>query len=386
VNFLDLLLVLAGVSAAVAGYRLGLLARALSWAGMALGLVLAARLLPTFVALVDRADPGRRLFVAVAVLLGGAFVGQALGLLVGGRARHALPQVSRPLDRTGGAVAGLLSVLVALWLLLPALAALPGTVALQARTSWITQALDDAAPDPPDTLRALRRLVGDNRFPEVFSSLRPAPDLGPPPADSGMSEAVAALTAASTVRVEGIACSRFQEGSGFVAAPGLVVTNAHVVAGVDETQLIRRDGTSVPARVVLFDSRRDLALLEAPDLGLAPLPLAADPAVGARGAVFGYPAGGDLQLSPFELRDELEAVGRDLYDRAETRRSVLILASGLAPGDSGGAVVAAGGGVVGVAFAIAPDQPGTAYALAVDEVRAVLGEPRGAVDTGECLG
>lgn len=384
-NFLDLVLVVAGVSAGVAGYRLGLLARALSWAGMALGLVLAARLLPSLVARIDSADPGRRLLVAVAILLGGAFVGQALGLVLGGRARHALPHESRPADQAGGAVAGVLSVLVALWLLLPALAALPGTVARQARTSWIAQALDSAAPDPPDTLQALRGLVGDSRFPEVFSSLRPAPDLGPPPADSGMSAAVAVATAASTVRVEGIACSRFQEGSGFVVAPGIVVTNAHVVAGVDELQLVRRDGTNVAARVVLFDSRRDLALLDAPDVGLTPLALAPDSVVGTRGAVFGYPAGGDLELSPFEVREEIDAVGRDLYDRAETRRSVLILASSLAPGDSGGAVVETGGSVVGVAFAIAPDQPGTAYALAVEELRAALSEPRGPADTGSCL-
>jgi S1-C subfamily serine protease len=219
----------------------------------------------------------------------------------------------------------------------------------------------------------------------VFSSLRAAPDLGPPPAISGLSRDTAAAVAGSTVRVEGIACSRFQEGSGFVAAPGIVVTNAHVVAGVEETELVRRDGTRVPARVVLFDSRRDLALLDAPEVGLPPVPLAPDAAVGMRGAVFGYPAGGELELSPFEVRDVVEAEGRDLYDSERTRRSVLILASGLAAGDSGGAVVETGGSVVGVAFAIAPDQPGTAYALDVDEVREVLAAARAPADTGGCL-
>jgi S1-C subfamily serine protease len=86
------------------------------------------------------------------------------------------------------------------------------------------------------------------------------------------------------------------------------------------------------------------------------------------------------------VRDKVTAVGRDLYDEHETRRQVLILAADLAPGDSGAALVDPTGTVVGVAFAIAPDRPGTSYALDTSELRAALSAPRRAgTDTGDCL-
>jgi S1-C subfamily serine protease len=109
--------------------------------------------------------------------------------------------------------------------------------------------------------------------------------------------------------------------------------------------------------------------------------------VGDDGAVFGHPRGQDaLAISPARIETKVNARGLDLYGTKQIRREVLILASELQPGDSGGALVDTGGNVVGVAFAIAPDQPSTAYALGSAELRAVLGVPRGAqVDTGPCI-
>jgi S1-C subfamily serine protease len=384
VNLLDLLLVALALVAAMGGYRLGLLARSLSWAGMGLGFVVAARFLPGLVDTINGPDPTGRFMMGMGILLGGAFVGQALGLLIGSRAHLALPASGRPVDRVGGAVAGVIGVLVAVWLLLPAMADVPGTLSRQARNSVIARFVATTAPAPPDTLQALRRLVGDTHFPRVFSGIRPAPNVGPPPAESGLTEEVLQAAVASTVRVEGPACGRIQEGSGFVAEPGVVVTNAHVVAGEDRTSLVTRDGSRVGATVVHFDPDRDLAVLVA-QVSAPPLAIGQS-AIGTRGAVLGYPGGGDLRVAPFEVRDEVQAVGRDLYDRHDTRRQVLVLASALAPGDSGGALVDAEGAVVGVAFAIAPDRPGTAYALDTDELRSALAAPRnGPADTGPCL-
>jgi S1-C subfamily serine protease len=122
-----------------------------------------------------------------------------------------------------------------------------------------------------------------------------------------------------------------------------------------------------------------------PGLERAPLPLV-DPEQGDVGAVLGHPGGGPLEVSPFEVTDELEAQGRDLYDERATLRSVLVLAAELRPGDSGAALVDPTGSVLGVAFAIAPDRAGTAYALDPEEVRKVLqSRSDGAVDTGPCL-
>jgi S1-C subfamily serine protease len=383
VNILDLLIVALCVSAGLGGFRIGLVTRALSWLGMGIGLVITAHFLPDIIDAVNGPDPRGRLLIAIGVLLGGAFVGQAIGLLVGARLHPVIPPTVRPLDRAGGAVAGVLGVLIGVWLLLPTLAEVPGQISREARSSTIARVIATAAPAPPDALQALRRLVGDTQFPRVFSALEPSLDAGPPPASSGLSQETLDAAVASTVRIEGPACGRIQEGSGFIVSPGVIVTNAHVVAGEPRTTIVERTGRRTSASVVHFDPDRDLAVLQA-ETRQAPLAIGRG-GTGARGAVLGYPGGGPLEVSPFEVRDTVTAVGRDLYDRHGTRRQVLILASDLAPGDSGAALVDPSGRVVGVAFAIAPDRPGTAYALNTTELEAVLAAPRGPADTGPCL-
>jgi len=386
VNALDLLVVGLLVGAALGGFRLGLLARVTSWVGMGLGLFLAARALPPILRSIEDGSDQQLLLVTLGTLAGGAFVGQAAGLWLGARLHVALPRGGvRSVDRGAGAAAGVLGVLVGLWLLLPLMADVRGWPSQQARTSTIAGVVHDRFPEPPDALAALRRLVGGDQFPRVFDALQPAPDLGPPPSAPGIDQAVVDQVARSTVKVEGVACRRIQEGSGFVAAPELVVTNAHVVAGQRDTTVELSDGQEVTATVVAFDPRRDLAVLRVPGLDRSPLPLG-DVDVGGTGAVFGHPGGGALRLAPFQVGRAVRATGTDIYDRERTEREVLVLAADLAPGDSGAGLVDSQGRVVGVAFAIAPDKPDVAYALAVEELEAVLagdlGQP---ADTGPCL-
>lgn len=388
-NTLDLVIVMASAAAAAGGWRLGFLARVVSWVGLTLGLIVAARFLPAAVRAFGGSDPTSKLMIAGVVLLGGAFVGQGAGLLLGSSLRRFVPiGPLRIVDSTVGALVGTLGVLVALWLLLPAIADVPGTVAREARSSTIARFLDSNLPAPPDTLKALRRVVGDTNFPKVFEALRPAPITGPPPESTGIDPAVLERVAASTVKVSGVACSRTQEGSGFSAAPDTVVTNAHVVAGhrPGRTSVERPDGRTFSATVVVFDPARDLAVLRVPGLGQAPLSVG-DGGVGDRGAVMGHPGGQEqLRIAPAAIRQQVEAVGRDLYDSRSTRRDVFILAAALRPGDSGAALVNRSGQVMGVAFAIAPDQPGTAYAVTNKELNAVLGASRAnAVSPGPCL-
>src|SRR5690606_11328460 len=198
----------------VGGYRLGFFARAASWAGLALGVVAGARLLPAVLPRVRDASEGTLVLVAVGLLVGTALIGQALGLVLGAQLHQELPPgAARRADQAAGGVVGVAGVAVALWLLLPLLAHGPTWVAEQARGSAIARHLDGACPDGPDTLAALRRLVGDDPFPEVFAGLQRAPDSGELPATSGVDREVAARVARSTVKVRGVACSRLQEGS-----------------------------------------------------------------------------------------------------------------------------------------------------------------------------
>ena len=151
----------------------------------------------------------------------------------------------RSADRAAGVVAGVVGVLVGVWVLLPLMADVPGWFARQARTSTIARFVDERFPEPPDTVDTLRRLVGEDQFPRVFAALEGAPDVGPPPTSTNIPQPVVDAVVPSTVKVEGVACDRIQEGSGFVVGDGLVVTNAHVVAGEDETIVQRSDGSEV---------------------------------------------------------------------------------------------------------------------------------------------
>jgi S1-C subfamily serine protease len=389
VNWFDLTVVLVSLAAAIGGYRLGFLARAASWIGLALGLYICARFLPRIMTSLKLANPASVLLVAALVLIGGAFAGQAVGLLIGARLHRALPPGPiREIDRGVGAGVGAVGVLVAVWLLLPSMANVPGWPARAARTSSIANWVDTHFPQPPDALQALGRLVGRDNFPQVFNSLHPGEVVGPPPSSSGLAAAVQQRVTASTVKVEGEACSRIQEGSGFAAGPDEVVTNAHVVAGEarNRTRVKLLNGNVLPATVVLFDPNRDLAVLRVNRLGEAPLPTAAG-FVGETGAVFGHPGGVDnLVIAPAMIAQNVTAVGQDLYNSHTIRRDVFILSAQLRPGDSGGPLVNVNGAVVGVAFAIAPDQNNTSYALTSKELNAVLAQPTSAaVSTGPCL-
>lgn len=385
-NSLDVMLLAAMAGATLGGFRLGLLARVTSWFGLSVGIAIGARVLPPVLERMEEGSPTQRLMIVLGILLGFAFVGQAIGLVVGRKLHVALPFGGfRTADRAAGAVAGFAGILITLWLALPLMSDVPGWFAVEARTSKLAELVHEHFPDPPDTLATLRRVVGEGQFPRVFDALDPAPELGPPPAASGLSQAVVDAVVPSTVKVQGVACRRIQEGSGWVVAPGLIVTNAHVVAGESSTVLQRSDGSEVEATVVAFDPDRDLAVLSAPDLDRPVLPRStADE--GSVGAVFGHPGGGPLRIAPYQVGRQVVATGTDIYDDARTERDVLVLASGLRPGDSGAALVDPDGEVVGVAFAIAPDKGGVAYALAMSEVDEVLaGDLSREVDTGACL-
>jgi S1-C subfamily serine protease len=387
---LDVGIVVAALLAAVGGYRLGFFTRVLSWVGLAVGIALAARFSSRIVSSVHLSDAGERLALAFAVLIGGAFVGQAVGMLAGARIHAVLPLGPlRSADKAVGGAVGIIGVLVALWLLLPSFSSVAGWPARVTRESVISRWVGNDLPAPPDTLQSLRRLVGNDEFPQVFNSLEPGPSVGAVPSANPLGAALSSRVAASTVEVEGPACGRIQEGSGFAVAPGLIVTNAHVVAGepAGTTAVLLPSGLRLAARVVLYDPDRDLAFLQVTGLGEPPLPVGTG-TVGSSVTVFGHPNGQTaLALQPASIAQEIPATGRDLYDRHDTRRDVYVLAASLAPDDSGGAPVDTCGDVVGVAFAIALDHPDEAYALTSREVDEDLAAPRTgqAVSTEACL-
>jgi S1-C subfamily serine protease len=383
-DLLDVLLAITLVVSATAGWRLGLLARAASWLGLAAGFLLATVTVPWAVRTIELGVPTSRLLVGLVTLavtvMAVSGVAQAIGLRMRGRVRET---PLRLLDHWGGLAAGLAGLIVAIWFLAPAAAGVPG-LSRQVRGSAVIGAIRSLTPEPPDPVRALRSLMDDSRFPEVFDDLRPAPDTGPPPSELAVAPEVVERVTASTANVETEGCGARYEGSAFAVADETMVTNAHVVAGADVVRVRRPDGEVLDATVVVFDDDRDLAVLQVPGLGQQPLALA-QAEEGADAVVIGYPGGQDTpRTQPAVVQQERLAIGRDIYDRDVTEREVLFLSTRLRQGDSGAPVVGVDGQAYGAVFAISPDRDTTAYALDVDEVRAVLEAPRAPGETGRC--
>ena len=376
VNTLDFVILLAAAGAAFAGWKAGIAARLVGWIGVALGLVVALRLLPTIAGWFDPEEPGLQFAVASAVVIAGAMIGQGVGQALGAKLQLALPAGPWKIaDRSGGLLAGLATVVVAVWLASPPLAETAGWPAEQARESTLAKSVGDALPDPPDLLKEIRETVS-SRFPEVFAGGAPDMDVGEVPETDTLSALTTARVMRSTVKVEGGACGHLSQGTGFVVRPGLVMTNAHVVAGMTEPQVAVLNEFGgygrVAARVVLFDADLDVALLRITDSTIPALEVG-DGETGDSVAVFGHPEGSTaVRVAPARIARELDAVGKDLYDTRKTTRRIFTLAADLEPGDSGSAVVDARGRVVGVAFAISTDKEGVAYALTSVGIKVTL--------------
>ena len=383
-NGLDLLLILLAGLAAYGGWRLGFLRRLSGWLGAAAGMAVAIVLLPR---LVERLSLGSDLaivMVSTALLVLLASIGQGLGASIGSRLRQEVDSPAvRQLDAVGGSLLGVGAVVVLAWLVVPVMAEAAGWPSASARGSTLARLVDEHLPDPPPQITDLERELAGGGYPQLFTGLRAAPDIASAPADSGMPQAVLESAARSVVRVRAEACGRLQSGSGFVVQPGIVATNAHVVAGAEQLSLDTPDGTRTEGVVVAFDPAVDLALV-ATDLDRPALALA-EPSAGERGLVMGFPGGGPFEPSPFEVGDLLGARGLDIYDAETVDRDILALAAALEPGDSGSAVLRSDGVVIGVAVAVAPDQPEVAYALNATELDQLLDRgARGPVGTGPC--
>jgi S1-C subfamily serine protease len=303
-------------------------------------------------------------------------IGQGIGASVGLRLRRAaaLAGVGRA-DRVLGVGVGAAWLAFVVWILSGVLAQGPvPSVSQQIRGSEIVQALDRVFPSQPAVVGRIAAFLDDQGFPQVFTG--PGGGIAAPPVPATADEAVRAAAAAgqpSTVQIRTAGCGgALGAGSGFVAAPGFVVTNAHVVAGFERVS-VRDAAGEHPAVPISFDPALDLAVLAAPDVVAPPIPWA-DSAVGrgTEGASLGFPGGrSEMVVRPATVRGSLDAIGRDIYGENTVRRQVLVLSAPVERGDSGGPFVTSAGQVGGVVFAGAPDGD-TGYALTVSEVLPVV--------------
>lgn len=390
-SIVDLVIVGLALLFAVNGFRQGLLVSAMSFVGFiggaAVGLQLAS---PIATRLVTGSG---QVVLAVAVVMFCAMVGQVLTVYLANELRQRLTwRPAQLADSVGGAITSFVAVLLVAWMVATPLASAPFPgLASAIRRSAVIHAVDGSVPVPVRELyQSLRQMVRSGDFPEVFGPLAPTqvPAIAAPD-PALVQNPVVKATRPSVVKIVGIApsCSRRIEGSGFVAATGRVVTNAHVVAGVRQPTVQTTSGT-FDARVVLYDPDTDIAVLDVPGLTAPPLRFSARQAgAGDDAIIMGFPLDGPFFVGAARVRTVENIRGPNIYSSKTVVRQVYAIRGSVRSGNSGGPLIAPDGTVYGVIFAAALDDPQTGFALTVSQVSADIRAGISAtttVSTGRC--
>ncbi|MFF0424153.1 MarP family serine protease [Streptomyces sp. NPDC004520] len=396
-NVLDILLLLAAVWFAIIGYRQGFVVGILSVIGFLGGGLVAVLLLPIlWDQLTDNSEVSTTATVVfVMAVIVCASIGQAFTTHLGNKLRrHITWSPARALDATGGALVNVVAMLLVAWLIGSALArtSLP-TLGKEVRNSKVLLGVEQVMPDQASSwFEDFSSTLARSGFPQVFSPFANEPITQVTPPDPALADSpVAARAQRSIVKVVGTAqsCGKVLEGTGFVFADRRIMTNAHVVGGVDEpTVQIGGEGRLYDAKVVLYDWQRDIAVLDVPGLRATPLAFTDEDArSGDDAIVAGFPENGSYDVRSARVRGRISAKGPDIYHRDEVRRDVYSLYATVRQGNSGGPLLTEDGEVYGVIFARSLDDANTGYALTVDEIREDIERGRTAdqqVDTQGC--
>jgi S1-C subfamily serine protease len=378
---LDWAIVAFTIAFALWGYRQGLVVGMLTLLGFAAGAFAGSRIGPLLLSDGSH-SPYAPLFAAMGALIAGALAAVTVeSLALGLRERLVRRGALRLADGAGGAALIATVALGLIWVFGAVVLHAPGTAELRSdvQRSLILRRLNDLLPPSGPVLNALDRV---DPAPSIAGPTGP---LAPPDARIATDPDVNRVSR-SVVRVLGTACGLGVEGSGWVAAPGLVVTNAHVIAGEDDTTVVTVDGGTLEVVPVRYDPANDLALLRT-DASLPALKIAPDPERGANGAVLGYPENGPYAVSPARLGDTGSTISEDSYGDGPIERSIAFLRGSVRSGNSGGPLVDSRGRVLATVFAATTSGPPGGFAIPNEVVQEALrGETGAPVDTGPCTG
>ncbi|MEU1202201.1 MarP family serine protease [Streptomyces sp. NPDC005813] len=391
-DVLDLLLMLVILVYAASGYRRGLVAGCVSLAGFVGGAVIGVWVLPWIMDLVAAGTPAATVTAVLTVLVP-AVVGHEMAGRLALKLRRELDRGPlRVADGIGGAAANTVAVLLVAWVAASVLGASSSTVVTQSiRNSALLGAVQDTMPDTtPDWFSRATSALTEAGFPQVFNPFESEPTTGVAK-PSGDSVTTAATNAAklSTVKVEGSSGVQGREGSGFVYTSEHVMTNAHVVAGIDQpTVRVGGVGEAYEATVVLFDPQKDVAVLYVPGLRAPALRFDDTASRGDSAVVAGYPQDGGLDLQAATVAGRIDATGQNIYSSDTVTREIYSVRSTVRPGNSGGPLLTTDGRVYGVVFARSTSDSETGYVLTADEVAGDAQRAADAtrpVDTGDLV-
>ena len=364
---------------ALYGLATGFVSAGLSLGGFAAGAWLGTRLGPKLLA--DGPEsPYAPLFGLLGALVAGAVLAagfETVGVRLRGRLRS---RGAMRLDEAAGALLAACLGLGLAWLFGAIALHTPGARELrrEVQRSAILSRLNDVFPPSGPLLNTLARF---DPFPRVDG---PSADVPAPTAEIARDPQVRAA-AASVVKVIGTACGLGVSGSGWVARGGLVVTNAHVVAGQDDTEvLLRGEGPALRAVAVRFDARNDVAILRVEGLAAPALPLASSPAAGTAAAILGFPENGPYDVRAGRLGRTSQVLTADAYGNGPIPRRIAALRGTVRSGNSGGPMVDGSGRVVTTVFAATTSGRRGGYGVPNDIVSEALRKARGPVSTGSC--
>lgn len=392
-NLIDVLLGVSVIFAISRGWRVGIIRGLFGFAGLIAGGWFALQTIPIAIDAFSL-SMGWRIIGGIGVVVGMAMVGQSLGFAIGGAFRRALSWTPvRLIDSLLGSAFRFCSWAVIVWLLTSVMAFLPDRgIVHQVRTSEIVSVLDEYSPDVADrATAALRNVLRDSRFPQVFANLTPRPINSVPAPDLAVlddPEVQATYRSVFKVQSQADSCDQVMTGTGFVFAQERIMTNAHVVAGSNSVKVQTWDGSrTYRAKVVFFDPNLDIAVLAVKGLDAPVLAFAGEAEIGTQAVVPGFTGGGALTPDAARVSDVMIARGHDIYGESRVDREIYALRAEIAPGDSGAPLIDLDGGVRGVVFAAATDRDGTGYALTARAVRTAVRTGRtatAAVVTGAC--
>ena len=390
-NVLDWCLVaLVGIYA-LSGYWQGFITGAFATAGLLVGGLVGIWAAP--MALGDAAPSLWVSLGALFIVIISASLGQALLQYAGARIRDRITwQPIRAVDAIGGSALSAVAVLLVAWALGVAVSGTRiGGITPLVRESAILAEVDRTLPaDSGKVLQAFNNVVGTTFFPRYLEPFAPERIVAVEPGDPRMltdPDVVAAQS--SVVKVRGAnGCGSGVEGTGFFFAPGRLMTNAHVVAGVTRPE-VEVGGASVVASVVLYDADLDIAVLALSAPGVPQLRFDTEAEPGDDIAAVGYPEDGPYDVQSGRIRAQQRLRSPDIYGEGTVIRQVYSLRALIRPGNSGGPVLTSAGDVAGMVFAASVSDPETGYALTAAQVaesaaRGVTSESP--VDTGTCVG
>lgn len=391
--YLDLILIAFAVFILVSGWRRGLFVSVFSL----LGLIFGAWLGRSVIDIVNGASTSTSLTktaLSAATLFIGIGVGSAIGGFIGRRIRNVFSwSPFRLLDNLSGAVLSLIAWSIVFWLLATTLLAAPvSSITNTVSQSKVLNTLEQYMPTAVrDGVESVRIYVSDSGLPEGFANVLLAPAVEPP--DLTAIDAPAVIAALdSVVKVEGTApeCSTRLTGSGFVVGQDLIITNAHVVAGVENpTVRVKGKGKAFEGTVVYFDPARDVAVIRTSNFPSVALRISEPLSRGDNAVVAGFPGGGPLTLVPARVRSISESNGTDIYGKEPVTREIYSVSADIKQGDSGAPLFALDGTVAGLVFASSATDSQTGYALTAKEFMVgveIASTATQAVATGECSG